>query len=357
MTNTKSFILSLCILLLANCGGSHNIRIGQPTGLLSTEASSENSPYSSNFNPESTDLKQENITEKSVIEPLSQAQSNTVITSEKRAVITADTQTAPIVADTKASMTDTPADALKAPEKMIKDMNCQEAISAKRYYESQKESELAMQSALRMITLGSNKEDEKEAIRKAMLEVAQKYFDQGNLEKTEKFAADYQVLYPGTPEAKDAAYLTMQAQFMSTPASCNDQTKTHQTLETAQNFLQKYTDDSKYTTHVQNIIDGCYQKLFMSECEVIRCYLARYNYSKHEAAINAAYKRINYIKDNLLKHAPTLESELLQLEIDLADAHNKPDISKAKKQELEDKYPEQATSFMARAIKKVALRF
>src|SRR5581483_12502002 len=102
--------------------------------------------------------------------------------------------------------------------------------------------ELARICAQRMITVGSNKEIEKEEIRKATLELAHYHLENTDLEKAQKFAADYQLLYPGTPEAKDAAYIDIQAHFLSTLSPDRDQTKTRKTIESSQNFKRKYKD-------------------------------------------------------------------------------------------------------------------
>lgn len=246
---------------------------------------------------------------------------------------------------------------LVAPSKTIKEMNFEEAFNAKVYYDKQKEDYASLQCALRMVTLGSNKDNEKEEIQKLTLYVAKRYLDDGDFEKSQKHASDYELLYPGSPEVKEASYLALKAQFLSTLEADRDQSKTKQALSLAQNFNSKYKDDNQYGNSVKDIEHACYQKIFDSEVGVAKCYLARFNYTQEQSSLNAAVKRVAFIKEKIMPNVKEQERELLHLELALAEAKQSNDLIKEKQEELAQKYPEESPGFIAKAIRKVALKF
>lgn len=198
--------------------------------------------------------------------------------------------------------------------KLIKDMTFDEALYAKKEYEEQQNSKLAMRCAERMIALGTNQDE----VRKVMWELAQKHLQDGELEKAQKYANDYQLLFPGGPEVKDVAYLGIKAHFLATLSADRDQAKTQQTLKLAQAYLKKYTTDTQFTQSITDIIDSCYIKLLESELQVADCYIAQYNYTHKPTTLAAAHKRVSYAKEHILPHIADEIERIQAIELKLA---------------------------------------
>lgn len=203
---------------------------------------------------------------------------------------------------------------LFAPKKMVKDMNYQEALEGKEYYEAVNNDEFTLKCAERMVALASDKEE----TAKALLTLAQGYNKQGDHKKAKQYAQDYQLYYPGTPEAKDAAYLAIQSQFLSTLGAGKDQTSTHKTIEQAELFLKRYENEEHYCKSVKDMVQACYKKLLDNELSVINTYVARNKYNKKDAPLVAASRRIEHIKKKLLPQVPQETERVKKLELALA---------------------------------------
>jgi outer membrane protein assembly factor BamD (BamD/ComL family) len=217
--------------------------------------------------------------------------------------------------------------------KSTKDMTFDEATYGKEYYQKEKDNEMMTRCAQRMLAVGGHAERHHEIMRKTTLELAQWFLAEGKFDKAQKYALDYQTIYPGTPEAKLAAYINIKAHFLSTLSFDRDQTETEKTLELAQAFLSKHKTDIEYSSSVQDMVDNCYRKLVDREIHVIDSHLGKYNYNKNIGPLIAAYNRLGYIKSKLLPHIKTEASRVAQLEIKLAQvSENVPQLAQARKQ-------------------------
>lgn len=190
-------------------------------------------------------------------------------------------------------------------KKQIKDLDEKEAILAKAYYEHQKETDMVVKCCERILLLCSDQN----LSQNVTLQLAQIYLDQANFDKASKYAKDYQDLYPGNIDVKKAAYIDIQANYFSILQAGRDQKKTEKTLELAKNFLSKYQDKDNYCTSVNQMIDDCYIKLFDTEMSVINTYLDKYNYYKNFSSLNAAQRRLAYVKDKILPFIKDQEKE------------------------------------------------
>lgn len=243
-------------------------------------------------------------------------------------------------------------DILKKP---ITDMTFDEAARVKAYYEQQEKDDFTVKCCERMIALSTDPE----LTQQALLQAAQIYLAQGKLKKAEQHAKDYEILYPGTEQAQDAAYIALKSSFLSMLDPDRDQTPTQQTLTLAHNFIDNYKHNNKYQQSVQDIMDNCYVKLIDSELGIADNYLAKYDYSGKAAALKAAENRLAYIKEKLLPHTQAQEPRIIEMEIKLAQSQQKPDLIASKEQELQNKYPQYAArqkSLMDK-IKQATLKF
>lgn len=243
-------------------------------------------------------------------------------------------------------------DATETLSKPIKKMDFKEASIAKKYYEQREDNDMIIKCAERMAKLASDQEE----TRKALFQLAQLNLDKGNLKNSKKHAKDYQILYPGSEEAQEAAYLELKASYLSMLAADRDQTDTKSTLTLAQNFKEKY-NDSKYKDSIKDIESNCYTRLIDSEIGVVDTYLAKHNYTDRESCLMAAQNRIDYIKEKLLPYQLAHEPRIMSLEIKIAQASKKPETIEEKEKALESKYPLYAQREKASNMKKILRKF
>lgn len=199
--------------------------------------------------------------------------------------------------------------------KLAKHMNFKEAAYAKDYYKEKKNSDCFINCAERVLAVGGDQDIEQTT----RLELAEHYLEQCKYEKANNYSIEYQKLYPGTTEAKRAAFIEIQSYYLATLTSDRDQSDTLKALEHAQDFLKLYPDDTEYTADITNIISTCYKKLLESEIHVIESYLNKYNYYNYAAPLISGQKRIAHIKDKLfpnfsMEEMPELKQKINDLE-------------------------------------------
>ena len=191
----------------------------------------------------------------------------------------------------------------KALHKKIKDQTFDEAVWAKNYSKETKDYETAIKCAERILAVGGDPE----IMRSTLLELTQLCLNEKNLEKAQKYALEYQTLYPATAECKQARYYGIKAHFLATLSPDRDQSSTQKTIELAQEFIKQYPQDTEYITSVKDMLNTCYTTLLESELQIITNYISRYNYTKKQNLLAAAQKRVSYIKDKLYAHVPSIE--------------------------------------------------
>lgn len=199
-------------------------------------------------------------------------------------------------------------------KKQTKDLNVEEAILTKAYYEHKNEIDMVIKCSERILLLASDQN----ILQSATLQLAQIYLDQANFDKAIKYSKDYQEFYPGTIESKKAAYIDVQAHYFSILQAGKDQQKTQKTLELAKNFLNKYKEQDDYANTIYQIIDTCYNNIFDTELSIINTYLDKYNYYKNFSSLNAANRRLAYIKNKILPYIKDQNKEANLNKIELA---------------------------------------
>lgn len=227
-------------------------------------------------------------------------------------------------------------------KKQTKDMTFDEAKLAKEYYEKEKDQDMVIKTAERIVAIGSDQEVSSQAT----LDLAKIYLERGSYEKAQKYASDYQIMYPGTEQSKDAAYLEAKAYFLASPDYNRDQTSTKKALEVCKEFEKNYPNDPAYSQEIKNMITASYKKLLDHEIGVIDLYLIKYDYFKNISPLKSAQKRILYIKEKLLPNLPDQEKEIKELETNIenllaqATKNNVP-LIEAKPEKNEDIKPQE----------------
>lgn len=235
------------------------------------------------------------------------------------------------------------AEALRIPSKQ---MTFAQACYAKDHYEKNNDKFLTLKCAERILAVGGNQE----IVCNTTLELAKLSLDDGNYAKAQKYATQYQKLYPGSPDIFEAGYVNIKAHFLDTLNEQRDQTKTNKTIELAQNFIEE-NSESIYYSSVKDILESCYQTLIKNELHIAQTYIQKYKYAKTESSLAAAQARIDYAKEKLMPHVLYTEGLILDTEIKLAQAQENQDLIKLKRLELEEKFP-QSESKLAQNINK-----
>jgi outer membrane protein assembly factor BamD (BamD/ComL family) len=205
--------------------------------------------------------------------------------------------------------------------KQTKDMSFSEAYRAQEYYRGTKDLEMQTKCGQRLLAVAGSKEahkDQEEIMRKTRLELAQIFLEKHNYNDAEKYAQEYQKLYPGTKEALTAEYIIIRANYLAKLDADRDQKKTRTALTLAQEFLEKHPQEKELTVLIKEMIHDCYQSLIRHEMHVITTQLHTHRNTGHVGTLQAIQKRLAHINKELLPHAPIAKKRLLELELEVA---------------------------------------
>ena len=168
---------------------------------------------------------------------------------------------------------------------------------------------------------------------KLLIEYADTLYTCQKYEKASRTYNELANLYPGSEKVEYALYQAVVCSSKLILDFERDQTKTNETIELANQFLQRADIFTEYKERVQEIKQKAMRTLVDSEFNICRFFITSYEYSQ-------AQHRLDGIRTDWLEILPDLESEILVLECDLAEKQNKPDLSSEKKKELQDKFPQ-----------------
>lgn len=225
-----------------------------------------------------------------------------------------------------------------AVNKQTKHMNFKEALLAKGYYAKEKDNAMVIKCAQRAIAVGGDQKNDQrknqEIIQNLRFELIELFMTSRNYKEVEKYATEYQKLYPGAENTIKAEYRAIEAHFNMSLPSDREQVKTQKTIELAQEFLERHTEPEELVTSVKKMLHESYQTLIRSEINIIMTQLNAFNHTKNPANLDAAHKRLDHIKENYLAHAPASRKKLTEIELALAQAAGKTELAKDKRAEL-----------------------
>lgn len=145
-----------------------------------------------------------------------------------------------------------------------------------------------------------------------MLELAQLLYETESYTKAAKMYNEFTLLYPGSDEVELAMYKAIVSNFQLILDAEHDQTKTVETQEQAQAFLERPLF-TRYKNEVQDILIKCEERLLESEINIFKFYLMRGN-------TIAANSRLEGIKKTYItKNLPDFQMKLAGLEQRYAD--------------------------------------
>jgi outer membrane assembly lipoprotein YfiO len=252
-----------------------------------------------------------------------------------------------------------PVPAQKDPEKelllkkTIRDMTLDELLIAKPYAEQWDLKDLMISYNERLIVMATDHEYQ-ELIRSIRLQLADLYFQKGDMKKAGKLYREYVKFYPGNLQRDYAEYKTVLTRFYNRLKPPKDQSKTRKTVMLAHSYLQRASGSIKeYTIEVKNILDECYRDLYDYEISIFNHY---FNLERFKAA----QTRLENIKADFIVAMPHIEPELLEYEIALAQKQGNLEIAQTLFQTMSYKFPTHApkvTLAQATAKKSFADRF
>ncbi|MFI5333500.1 MAG: outer membrane protein assembly factor BamD [Candidatus Babeliales bacterium] len=217
----------------------------------------------------------------------------------------------------------------KKPEKkLMRDMNYDELKAAKNRQLKAKDISSALRYLEKMLPMSNDPQER----RSNMLELADLYFDNGELEKAGKLYNDFTHLYSGNNKVEYASYKSVLCSFYSTFSSDRDQTRTVDTIERGEKFLERSSIFITYTPEVQKIVTDCRKKLFDNQVGIFTFYFNRGRYT-------SAQKRLENIRKEFIPALPEAEPHLLVMEADLAAKLNNTTLAAQKQAELATKFP------------------
>jgi len=143
------------------------------------------------------------------------------------------------------------------------------------------------------------------------LELADAYFEDGQLKKAEKKYTEYASLYQGGDKMAYAARQQVLCCHYQSLDPDRDQSKTEETIELIDLFVKQY-DTSDHVAQMKEIRAKCRDKLAQSEMSIIKDLISRKRYP-------SAQKRIEYAQSEFISEFPNLEVTLAEFETKLQE--------------------------------------
>lgn len=145
-----------------------------------------------------------------------------------------------------------------------------------------------------------------------LLEIADLLFANEQYEEAEQRYAEFALLHSGSEKIEYILYRAIISSFNCTLPSDRDQTKTEQTLQRIESFLEK----DHFVAHTHEVIaiqNECFAKLIESELTTCSFYINRGSYK-------SAQKRITHLRTHWLAKCPSYEADIAQCEQDLLES-------------------------------------
>lgn len=229
-----------------------------------------------------------------------------------------------------------PVEVVKKPvRKLLSEMTFDEVIVSKNRVMAGKN----YVSGLKYIERALRLADDIDETEKLLIEYSDTLYICQRYEKAARSYNELANLYPGSDKVEYSLYQAVVCSSMLILDAERDQTKTNETIELANQFLQRSDIFTEYKEKVEAIKQSAERVLVQSEFNVCQFFIISYEYSQ-------AQHRLDGIRKDWLAKLPDLEPEILILECSLAEKQNKPDLITEKKKELQDKFP-QATIELA----------
>ncbi len=148
-----------------------------------------------------------------------------------------------------------------------------------------------------------------------MLEYANLLFTTNDFEKAAAVYKEFAKFYPGSKKAEYASYRSILCCFKQIKDAERDQTKTKQTIELAEGFLERATVFTEHANDVHKILAESRDRLFASDASIFKYYISRGN-------LVSAKKHLEIMKKDFITLVAMAEPKLIELEMNFAQAQN-----------------------------------
>ena len=184
----------------------------------------------------------------------------------------------------------------KSTRKTFRDMSYEELKEARK--KQKPDTETFIKYTERMVSLCDEAAERSDLI----LELADGLRAIGKLDPAAARYAEFSQFYPGHSKTEYALYRAVDCSFQRTRSFDRDQSKTLDTIELANTFLER-PGFAEHRADVETIRTSCYERLIASELNVCDFYLkAEKNH--------AVERRIDSIRTTMLQFAPEMENQV-----------------------------------------------
>jgi len=218
--------------------------------------------------------------------------------------------------------------AKKAGKKYFRDLDYDDHKKIKNRLLTEGRKESAIKHIEKMIPLCNSIQE----IRDLTLEIADLFFETGDLKKAESLYSSFGELYPGDRNIEYATYKSILCCYWLTLDTERDQSKTRDAIERSKNFLTRSDIFHKYNDKVSEILVDCQSKLLESEVKVFKFYINR-------GDLLSAKTRLANMEKEFLKDMPSAEPKLIMLACEFAEKINDKELLEKKQEELKTKFP------------------
>lgn len=188
-------------------------------------------------------------------------------------------------------------------KKTLSTMNFDELKKSKQEFVKSGDKQSAIKYLERMVPICNDLEE----LKAIMLELAQLLYEAEDYTKASKMYHEFTLLYPGSDEVEYAMYQAITSSFKLTLDAEHDQSKTVETRELIQAFLDR-ASFTTYKKEVQELAVKCDERLLESDINIFNFYMKRGNYL-------AASARLSTIKKAYAgKTIPGIELRIANLE-------------------------------------------
>jgi len=216
----------------------------------------------------------------------------------------------------------------KKQKKYFRDLTYEDLQESKTRLLAEGRQATAIKHIEKMIPLCNNIQE----LRDLTIELADLFFETGNLRKAEELYSQFGQLYPGDQNIEYATYKSILCNYWMTLDTERDQSLTRTTVNLSKKFLARSDIFNQYTDEVQKILVDSQSKIFESEINVFKFYL------NHGDELSAKTRLAN-IQKEFLEDMPHIEAQLIVLACDLARTFDRQKLLQEKQAELAAKFP------------------
>ena len=178
-----------------------------------------------------------------------------------------------------------------------------------------------------------------------MIELGDFYYEIASLVKAFTMYREFVNLYPGSQKVEYVLYRAIVCKFDDLRDAERDQSPTKETIQLAEEFLERSELFVTYREKVVDLLKKCQERLFENELSIFNFYLS------NKRVVGAA-KRLDSIKKDFVPLIPELEPRIMMLEVELAMSQNNTEFVEQKQEELITKFPDYMTQLAQAAPKK-----